>query len=316
MRLTGKRVVITGSSSGIGRSIALLIAKEGASVVVNARGTGESGTKAIDDVVSEIRSAGGVAIGVPGAVNNRAFAEELVASCIREFGGIDILINNAGAYGSESVAECPLDTWHQLMDVNLNSAFYTSHFALPQMMRQRWGRIINASSFAGTGLLGGSAYAASKAALLGLTRAIAADYGSYGITANAYSPQALTQMGGVGSEHRVLVGMMERWRNRGYLNDAELAYRIGIAGPDGIAPWVTYLCLEEAAFLNGQVFAVESRRVAMLPWPDETRILYRDAQRQGPWKIDELCGMAPLAFPVRNAWPRRTEEDLRQWEAT
>lgn len=312
MRLAGKRVIVTGSSSGIGRSVALALAKEGAKVVINARGTGKSGTKAIDDVVDEIRSAGGTAFGMPGAVNDVAFAEELVNGCVKEFGGIDILINNAGVYVLEAVADCTLEQWRQTVDINLNGTFYMSHFALPHMVRQQWGRIINTGSSASTGGLGGSAYAASKSALSGLTRAMAADYGPYGITCNVFNPEALTAMGAEESRD-LFVAMHVRWHELGYLSAAELAGRIGTGGPDGIAPWVTYLCLDSSDYLNGRVFTTESRRVGMLAGPDETRVLYRDADRQGPWDIEELEAMAPLVFPVSNAWPRRTGEDLEKW---
>jgi hypothetical protein len=142
---------------------------------------------------------------------------------------------------------------------------------------------------------------------------MAADYGPYGITSNIYSPEARTPMG-VTDDPEVFAAMRRRWHERGYETAAESAYRAGMAGPEGIAPWIGYLCLDEADYLNGQAFAVEGRRVAMLAWPDETRALYRDYKQSGPWRLDELQGMAPFAFPVQNRWPRRTGADLAAWE--
>jgi NAD(P)-dependent dehydrogenase (short-subunit alcohol dehydrogenase family) len=313
MRLLGKRAIVTGSSSGIGRAIALSLAREGAKIVVTARGSGPTGIDAISEVVDEIHSAGGTAVGLSGPVNDPDFAEALVNHCVEQFGGIDILVNNAGVYTQEPAAACALAVWRETLDVNLNAAFYTSRFALPLMAKQRWGRVLNAASFSSSGLLGGAAYSASKSALNGFTRAIAADYGPYGITANVYNPEALTAMGASG-DREVFKGLFTRWRDRGYLNEAEVAYRIGINGPDGVAPWITYLCLDEADYLNGEVFAVESRRVAVLPWPDEERVFFRDFDRHGPWRMEELQSMAPLVFPFRNRWPRRAEDDLEKWE--
>ena len=308
MRLVGKRAVITGSSSGIGRAIANALAKEGARVVINARGT-----KAVQDAVEEIRAGGGTASGMPGAVNDAAFAERLIQHCVDEFGGIDILINNAGVYTAEAAARCSLETWRETLDINLNAAFYMSHFALPHMVAQRWGRILNAASSNSTGLMGGAAYSASKSALLGFTRCIAADYGRYGITANVYNPEALTAMG-AGGDREVFKSLFRWWNDHGYMSVPEMEYKFGINGPEGVAPWIVYLCLDEAERYNGQVFCVESRRVGMMAWPEEVRALYRDFIQHGPWTIDELHTMAPLALPSENHWPRRSDEDIDGWE--
>jgi NAD(P)-dependent dehydrogenase (short-subunit alcohol dehydrogenase family) len=314
MKLAGKRAIVTGSSSGIGRSIALLLASEGASVVINARGSGNAGTGAIDAVVDEIRSAGGTAIGLAGAVNDETVAQKLVEHCVDAFGGVDILVNNAGTYDPLLVADCPPALWREVMDINLNSAFYMAHHALPHMMKRRWGRILNASSYNASGLAGGSAYAASKAAMIGLTRAMAADYGPYGITVNAYNPEALTNMG-AGGDPEVFKGLFIRWRDRGYMSDADVAYKAGIQGPEGVAPWIAYLCLDEAAHFNGHVFALEGRRIAMLSWPEEARTLYHDFQADGPWSLDELSALAPLFFPATNRWPPLDEAALIRREA-
>jgi 3-oxoacyl-[acyl-carrier protein] reductase len=308
MRLAGKRAVVTGSSSGIGRSIAHALAQEGACVVINARGA-----EAVQTVVEEIRATGGTASGMPGAVNDVAFAEKLVQHCVDQFGGIDILINNAGVYTAEGAAKCSPETWRETLDINLNAAFYTCHFALTHMMAQRWGRILNAASSNSTGLMGGAAYTASKSALLGFTRGIAADYGRYGITSNVYNPEALTAMG-AGENREVFKSLFRWWNAHGYMSVPEMEYKFGVNGPEGVAPWIVYLCLDQAECYNGQVFSIESRRIGMLAWPEEVRTLYRDYNRQGPWLIDELQTMAPLALPGGNHWPRRSDEAIAEWE--
>jgi NAD(P)-dependent dehydrogenase (short-subunit alcohol dehydrogenase family) len=315
MKLKGKRAIVTGSSSGIGRDIALFLARAGARVVVNARGLGANGTAAIDAVVDEIRVAGGEAVGIAGAVDNPAFAEALVAQCVAHLGGIDILINNAAILIPEAlgpVGDCSLDAWEQTLRVNLFGPFYTSRAALPHMIKQRWGRIINAGSYAGLGWMGGSGYSTAKSGLFGMSRAMAADYGPYGITVNVYNPEAMTTM-----NDDLIVPfdqVIQHWVNRGFRTQAEAEYIKGNGGPEGISPWIAYLCSDAADYINGEVFAVESRRIALVAPPDETRVLFRDFGKNGPWSLDELSSLAPLAFPVANRWPRRTGEALAQWE--
>lgn len=317
MKLEGKVAIVTGSSLSIGRAIALGLAAEGASVVVNARGSNREREGASEQVVEEIRASGGRAIGVTGSVADRAFCQELVAQCIAEFGGIDILVNNAGIMleaAMHPVADCPDDVWTTTLAVNLGGAFNMARAVLPHMVARRWGRVVNAGSWAGFGKMGGSAYAASKAAIMGLTRAMAADYGPYGITVNCYNPEARSTMGG-NVDPAVLLAMLRRWEIKGWRTPAENAYLAGLGGPDGVAPWAVYLCTEQAGNLNGLVFAVEARRVALVAEPDEVRVLLRDAERNGPWTQAELAAMAPLAFPLDNRWPLRSGESLREWEA-
>jgi NAD(P)-dependent dehydrogenase (short-subunit alcohol dehydrogenase family) len=179
------------------------------------------------------------------------------------------------------------------------------------MVKQRSGRIINAGSYAGLGWMGGSAYIAAKSGLFGFTRAIASDYGPYGITANVYNPEAMTPMGDSAGGYFELLKYCEA---RGYRTPEETKYLIDIADGDGVAPWVAYLASDDSDYLNGQVFAVEGRRVAMVAMPEEERVLFHDYKANGAWSLDKLSLLAPLAFPVKNRWPRREGEDLVRWE--
>ncbi|MET0546398.1 MAG: SDR family oxidoreductase [Caulobacterales bacterium] len=317
MKLKGKRAIITGSSSGIGRAAALLFAAEGAQVVVNARGSRADGVGAIDAVVQEIRARGGIAVGIPGAVDDPTFAANLVECCVDAFGGVDILVNNAAVYSEEGIGRvdrCSFESWRQIMSVNLDAVFNLCRAALPHMIAQGSGRILNAGSFAGTGKMGGSAYSASKSALFGLTRAMAADYGPYGVTVNCYNPEAVSDMGGM-EDQQVFDDSIRHWEEKGFRSPAESAYLLGLGGPEGIAPWLAYLCSDQADYINGNIFAVEARRIALLAWPEEEKALYRDAAAQGPWTLTQLEAIAPLAFPLVNRWPPLKGEALRKWEA-
>ena len=315
VKLAGKRAIVTGSTTGIGREIALYLAAQGARVVVNARGARQGGIGAIDAVVDEIRTNGGSAIGVAGAVDDPKFAAHLVEECVRQLGGIDILINNAAILIPEAlgpVGDCSLDAWEQTLRVNLFGPFYTSRAALPHMIEQQWGRIVNAGSYAGLGWMGGSGYSAAKSGLFGMSRAMAADYGPYGITVNVYNPEAMTPMNddlAVPYEQ-----VIQHWVERGFRTQAEAEYIKGNGGPEGIPPWIAYLCSDAADYLNGEVFAVESRRIALVAAPDESRVLFRDYAKSGAWSLEELAQLAPLAFPIKNRWPRRSGAALAQWE--
>lgn len=310
MLLRGKRAIVTGSSAGIGRSIALALAAEGASVVINARSK-----DAVAAVVDEIRKAGGRAEGLTGSVADPAVAGTLVSCCVDSFGGVDILVNNAGIYNPLPVSHCSLDTWRETLAINLDGPFHTMHAALPHMAAQGFGRILNAGSQSFTGVNGAAAYPASKAALVGLTRAVAADYGRYGITANVYNPEALTAMG-ASNDREAFKGLFRWWNEHGYMSEAQMEYKFGVGGPDGVAPWIVYLCTDEAARFNGEVFAVEARRIALLARPEETHTLWRDAERLGPWTQDEISAIAPTALPAENRFPARDRDSLERWEAS
>lgn len=312
MKLQGKRAIVTGSSAGIGRAIALKLAAEGADVVVNARGAG-----AVEAVVREIRDAGGTASGMAGSVSDEETACSLVGHCVEVFGGVEIIVNNAAIFGEESIGPvdaCPSEVWRSTLAVNLDGPFFLSKAALPYMKQQSWGRVINATSLAGTGKLGGSAYSASKAAIIGLTRAMAADYGPYGITVNAYSPEARTAMG-ESHDSAAYEAFLIYLQNRGLRTAADTAYNKQTGGPDAIAPWVAFLCTDAAEFLNGQVFAVESRRIGLVSTLDEVQVMYRDPARDGLWSMDELAEVAPTCFRMPNPYPRRTGEALNAWIA-
>lgn len=184
--LKNKVAIITGASSGIGRATAMLLAAEGASVILNARGS-----KTLEDVADAIRREGGTALAVAGDASLDETHSELVAAATSRFGRLDVAINNAGTVGPiRPLAEIAPQEWQDTLTTNLTSAFLGARHQIPAMLESGAGALVFVSSFVGTsvGLPGMAAYAAAKAGIMGLVKGITADYGSRNIRANALLP--------------------------------------------------------------------------------------------------------------------------------
>jgi len=188
-RLQDKVALITGASSGIGRTTALLFAAEGAKVVVGARRASE-----LDQLVSEIHAAGGQAVALAGDVRSEAYAKALVDLAVERFGRLDVAFNNAGTLGeggpSTEVSEAG---WADTLAINLTGAFLGAKHQIAQMTKNGGGSVVFTSTFVGHTFAfpGMAAYAASKSGLIGLTQALAAEYGPQGVRVNAVLPGAV-----------------------------------------------------------------------------------------------------------------------------
>jgi len=244
-RFDGRVAVVSGGAKGIGRAVSVCLASEGAKVVVS----GRDGA-ALEALVAELAGQGREALAVPGDVAEPADVEALAAKTLEAFGRADILINNAGVTKDGLLLRMSEADWDAVLDTNLKGAFLCMReFARP-MMKQRWGRIVNMSSVIGLiGNAGQANYAASKAGLLGLTKAVAKELASRHITVNAVAPGFIeTAMTGSLSEK---------------MRDALLAQiplgRLG--SPDDVAHTVAFLCSEEAGYITGQVLAVDGGMV-------------------------------------------------------
>ncbi len=242
MDFTGKVAVVTGSSRGIGRAIALRLAREGAQVVVNCR----DNEAAAQEVVQQIEAAGGVAIAVKADVSHGAEAQGLIDAAMKAFGRVDILVNNAGTTRDTLLMRMNEEDWDVVIDTNLKGTFQCIKAVSRQMMRQRYGRIVNITSVAGiAGNAGQANYASAKAGIIGLTKSVAKELGSRGITCNAVAPGlVLTDL--TSSLPQDLVDLaIER----------TLLGRTGAA--EDMAAAVAFLASDEASFITGQVLAVD-----------------------------------------------------------
>lgn len=242
MNLQDRVALVTGSSRGIGRAIALRLARDGAAVVINYRANAAEAQEVADTIVS----GGGRADAVQADVSLFAEAERLVAETIRLFGHIDILVNNAGTTRDVLLISMTEQDWDIVLNTNLKGAFNCCRAAIRPMIRQRYGRIVNVSSVAGlAGQAGQVNYAAAKAGILGLTKSLAKEVGARNITVNAVAP------GYVPTDLTCSLPdeMVQQWVNFTPLRRA--------GTPEDMAAAVTFLVSPDADFITGQVLSVD-----------------------------------------------------------
>lgn len=188
MRLRNKVAIVTGAGSGIGRAIALALAREGASIIVNDRPENESAETTAKDITEN----GGSALAYSCDISNLMLHQELIGAAMRTFGGIDILINNAGIQIREAFLDATVDSWTAMCAVNLRAPFFLSQAAAGHMVKQRCGKIVNISSIHDTvALRNSSIYAITKGGVGMLTRALAFELAEYNVNVNAVSPGAI-----------------------------------------------------------------------------------------------------------------------------
>jgi 3-oxoacyl-[acyl-carrier protein] reductase len=240
--LQGKIAVVTGSSRGIGAAIAKELAAQGATVIINHR---DSAAQA-EAVAAEISAAGGRAAVISANVSEFAEAQRLIKETVERFGRVDILVNNAGTTRDMLIMMMPEADWDLVIQTNLKSAFNCSKAAVRPMMKQRAGRIINITSVSGlAGQAGQTNYSASKAGMIGFTKALAKEIGPRGITVNAIAP---------GFVPTVLTDVLNEDQKRAIISMTPLGR---FATPEEIAYAVTFLASDRAAFITGQVLSVD-----------------------------------------------------------
>ena len=288
-RFEGQVAVITGGGRGIGQALALLLAREGARVMVNDLGCevrgGGNDTAVADAVVAEITAAGGTAIASGADVATMAGAASVVGAAIEAWGRIDILFNGAGIIRRGAIHEMPEDVWDEIIRVNLKSAYAMVHHAAPHMIRQRSGSIICATSTSGYGHYAMSAYAATKEALVAFTRSIARELGEYGIRCNAIRPCATSRM-----------FLSEIADDMTYVTQELGVPPVGgqwFAGMNGeepegavenVAAVIAWLSHPQTEPLNARVVYIAGGHVALCTEPE----LIRSRYQAGGWTLDAL----------------------------
>jgi 3-oxoacyl-[acyl-carrier protein] reductase len=268
------------------------------------RGGEKTEERPADDVVAEIEKAGGRALPNYDSVANYLKAGLMVKQCVDEFGKIDILVNVAGNLRERMIWNMSEDDFDSVVTVHLKGHWNMAHHAVKYMRQAGFGRIVNFSSDAFRGSVGQCNYSASKAGIIGLTRAVAKETARYGITVNAVCPSADTRM-------TVNDAVKENRRRRfeaGLLTKAEYERTLLPRGPEYIAPMVAYLCLDQADYISGQVFHVERGRMNTYYFGEELRVLHKGGD--GMFSVDELIeivpgslmnGIVPVVPPVKMA---------------
>jgi NAD(P)-dependent dehydrogenase (short-subunit alcohol dehydrogenase family) len=274
--LDGRVAIVTGAGRGIGRSIALLFAKEGAKVVVNDLGVQVDGTAPdsgpADDTVAEITKAGGIAVANHDSVADYDAAENIIRAALDNFGKLDVLVNVAGILRDRMVFNMNEEEWDAVVDVHMKGTFNTTKYASIYWRQAREGnyRLINFTSVSGlNGAPGQPNYAAAKLGIVGFTYSCANALARYGVTSNAISPGAATRMGAtIPPERRQGGGMAQRDEREG--------------SPDNVAVPVAYLASVESGWINGQVIGANGFNISLYNQYEPIRSL----QGNEPWTLE------------------------------
>ena len=279
MLLEGKNAVVTGSTRGLGRAYAVALAREGANVVVNGRNPDQCA-----ELAEEINGAGGgKAVAFSENVGSWDACERLIESCREAFGGIDILVNNAGIVRDRMIFNMTEEEYDEVLATNLKGHFACTRFASRQMREQGSGRIINMTADSGlSGYTGNSNYSGTKGAIATITRNWALELAKYGITVNALSPSAQTEMTGT-----IPANIDDLKGARGLTHGGPAKMRAGT--PDECGPLLVFLASDEAAGISGQIFGIGGDRLSLYSHPSPKIRLFNE----GGWTLDLIRERVP-----------------------
>ncbi len=280
--LSGRTAIVTGAGRGIGRATAHLLSEMGANVVVNDLGAALDGqgsdSAPAEAVAREIREAGGRAAASRDSVAEWESAGRIVQTALDVFGGVDILVNNAGINIATPIWELDPELFERICDSHVKGTFFCTRHAVPHMMKQRWGRIVNLVSRAGLiGIPSNAAYGAGKGGVFGLTNAISRDLATWGITVNAVNPSS--------TETRMVTTAVETFRKQGgeAAERAENLMKVA-QKPEDVGVLIASLCSEEAASINGQVFFVAKGEIGLF----QPLAIGQKTSQDGGWAVDDL----------------------------
>jgi 3-oxoacyl-[acyl-carrier protein] reductase len=313
--LQGKVAVVTGSGQGIGRAIAIALAREGAKVVTNNRKPGSTGPQQIygdkkldkkkqewfDRGLAEvngdaattaqtIQKMGGEAVPFFGDITDFNVAKKLIDTAVASFGKIDILVNVAGGFGFSPIEKMTEELWDKVTSVKPKGYFHTMRHAIPHMIAQKWGRIINTTSRAWLGdVIKHAEYCAANAGVVGLTKAAAIELRKYNITCNCFSPFAKTR---ASYELDVYPSTVAK-EDIPFVFDMKLGEDMMkmTPGPEYVAPFVCYLASDHGANISGSVFTLGGNTISMYSEPVHSNNITKFGE--GPWTMEELVQQVP-----------------------
>jgi NAD(P)-dependent dehydrogenase (short-subunit alcohol dehydrogenase family) len=301
INLVDKVLLVTGGGRGIGREIALFAAKEGARVVVNDLGSapGGSGSDAsvAEEVVAEIKQAGGTAVASTDSIASETSAKQIIAAALDNFGRIDAVINNAGILRDRMFYNMTEEEWTSVIQVHLFGYFYVSRAAAPYFKAQASGSYVHFTSPAGLiGAVGQANYAAAKMGVVGMSTGIAFDMAKYNVRSNCIAPSAWS---------RLLAGVPIRSKEE----EERAAMFQRKMGPEKIAPLCAFLASDAAKSVSGQVFKVRGNEIFLMSQPRPIRSVHRD----GGWGMQSLADiMLPALSP--SFFPLTSHLDVFSWD--
>lgn len=327
--LEGKVAVVTGSGQGVGKGIAQVLAREGAKVITNNRKPGSTGIASFtntqesnfngaeteklnhlkgdaESTAREIIQAGGEAVPFYGDISNYEIAGELIKTAIDNYGQIDILVNNAAGLGFGMLTDTSEEEWDWQTVPKLKGAFNCMSHAIPYMIEQKFGRILNVASDAWIGIAGLSAYSAANSGIVGLTKAASKELWPFGITCNAFCPQAASR--GHMNFRATLRELMKAKGVEIKVDEKKMSEVEEAHGPaENMAPFVAYLATDAAAHISGSIFSITANgRISLYSDPVIIKEIKKD---NSPWTITELIKEAPqhlfkdyVAFAQNNEW--------------
>lgn len=306
MRLDGKAAIVTGGARGIGFAISEALAREGAKVVVMDPGGAKDGSvdksSPAREAVEKIKAAGGTAIAAEESVSDHEACRRAVELCVKSFGTVDILFNNAGVLRPKMIWNMPEEDWDVVVDVHLKGQYNMIHHVSKIMRQKRWGRIVNMASEAWRGTVGQCNYGAAKGGVFSLTRAMARELGKYSVTVNTMCPSAATRLT---LDDAVKEGFKKRLA-AGLITEERYNQVVNMGGPEHVVPFACYLVSDHAAHINGQAFRVEEGRVAIYNDPEIKFSLMSSGKTV--FAFDDLVKMVPQALLQGYVNPAPAEE--------
>jgi NAD(P)-dependent dehydrogenase (short-subunit alcohol dehydrogenase family) len=298
--VAGKTAIVTGAGRGIGRGIAMLLAQEGAQVVVcdigaSLQGEGNDAGPA-QDAVNAIKKAGGVAIASTLSITEPKNAEQIVKSALDAFGHVDILVNNAGILRDVIFHKMSWSDWSDVIAVHLNGSFNMSRAVAPLFREQGSGVFVHMTSTSGlVGNFGQANYMAAKLGIMGLSRGIALDMARFNVRSNCIAPFAYTRM------IESIPAQSEQDKRR-----IEAFQRMT---PEKIAPLAVYLCSDAAADISGQIFSVRNNEIYLFNQPRPIKTIHR----ADGWTPDTIATELKAAFTA-SFTPMERSEDVFNWD--
>ncbi len=298
--VSGKVAIVTGAGRGIGRAIALLLAREGARVVVCDIGASLDGagtdTGPAQAVVDEIKTSGGQAIASTASISAPGNADKIVQQTIDSFGRVDILVNNAGILRDRIFHRMSWSDWSDVIDVHLHGSFAMSRACAGHFREQNSGSFVHMTSTSGlVGNFGQANYMAAKMGIVGLSRGIALDLARFGVRSNCVAPFAWTRM-------------IDSIPAETEAEKARVA-RIREMTPEKIAPLVVYLGSDRADGISGQIFAVRNNEIYLFNQPRPIRTLHRS----DGWTLEKLDAQLKGAFAA-SFTPLERSTDVFSWD--